>query len=131
MLCPNCGSTHISTDTRDIIYVYKGQKTLVPAVNGQFCEHCHESFLDVAESKRYSDAIMEFQKKVNANLIDPNFITSVRKKLKLDQKQAAEIFGGGVNAFSRYETGKATPPVALVKLLKVLDKHPSLLAEIS
>ncbi len=131
MLCPNCGSTHIGTDTRDFIYVYKGQKTLVPAVNGQFCKHCHESFLDVTESKRYSDAFMEFQKKVNANLIDPNFITSVRKKLKLDQKQAAEIFGGGVNAFSLYETGKATPPVALVKLLKVLDKHPSLLGEIS
>ncbi len=27
----------------------------------------------------------------------------VRKKLDLDQRQAAEIFGGGVNAFSRYE----------------------------
>lgn len=74
MLCPNCGLTHISIDARNIIYGYKGKKTTVPAVNGQFCEHCHESFLDVTESKRYSDAIMEFQKKVNANLIDPNFI---------------------------------------------------------
>lgn len=26
---------------------------------------------------------------------------SVRKKLALDQREAAEIFGGGVNAFSR------------------------------
>ena len=30
---------------------------------------------------------------------------------------AAAIFGGGVNAFSRYETGKTRPPLALVKLL--------------
>jgi HTH-type transcriptional regulator/antitoxin MqsA len=54
----------------------------------------------------------------------------VRKKLALDQREAAEIFGGGVNAFSRYETGKTKPPLALVKLLKVLDLHPELLDEI-
>ncbi|MBQ9724754.1 MAG: type II toxin-antitoxin system MqsA family antitoxin, partial [Neisseriaceae bacterium] len=44
--------------------------------------------------------------------------------------QAGALFGGGVNAFSRYETGKAQPPVALLKLFKILDKHPELIAEI-
>ena len=39
-------------------------------------------------------------------------------------------FGGGVNAFSRYENGKTKPPLALVKLLKVLDRHPDLLSEV-
>jgi hypothetical protein len=42
------------------------------------------------------------------------------QKFDLDQREAGEIFGGGVNAFSRYENGKTTPPVALVKLLKLL-----------
>ena len=41
-----------------------------------------------------------------------------------------EIFGGGVNAFSRYETGKTKPPLALVKLFKLLDRHPDLLNEV-
>ncbi|HEX9174301.1 MAG TPA: type II toxin-antitoxin system MqsA family antitoxin, partial [Telluria sp.] len=40
------------------------------------------------------------------------------------------LFGGGVNAFSRYETGTTKPPLALVKLLKLLDRHPDLLAEV-
>jgi HTH-type transcriptional regulator/antitoxin MqsA len=62
--------------------------------------------------------------------VDPEFIASVRKKLALDQREAAEIFGGGVNAFSRYENGKTKPPLALVKLFMVLDRHPGLLAEI-
>jgi HTH-type transcriptional regulator/antitoxin MqsA len=61
---------------------------------------------------------------------DPAFIVSVRRKLALDQPEAAEIFGGGVNAFSRYENGKTKPSLALVKLLKVLDRHPELLDEI-
>ena len=37
---------------------------------------------------------------------------------------------GGVNAFSRYETGRTKPPLALVKLLKLLDRHPELLEEV-
>jgi HTH-type transcriptional regulator/antitoxin MqsA len=71
-----------------------------------------------------------FSKQVNAAIVDPEFIVKVRKKLLLDQREAAEIFGGGVNAFSRYENGKTKPPLALVKLLKVLDRHPDLLDEI-
>jgi len=55
---------------------------------------------------------------------------SVRKKLAVDQREAAEIFGGGVNAFSRYGNGKTRPPLALVKLLRVLERHPDLLAEV-
>ena len=74
--------------------------------------------------------MFEFNKQVNTSTVDPAFIVSVRKKLALDQREAGEIFGGGVNAFSRYESGKTKPPLALVKLLKVLDRHPELLAEV-
>jgi HTH-type transcriptional regulator/antitoxin MqsA len=71
-----------------------------------------------------------FQRQVNAAYVDPSYIARVRKKLDLDQRQAADIFGGGVNAFSRYENGKTKPSLALVKLLKVLDRHPDLLNEV-
>ena len=87
--------------------------------------------LDADESRRVSTLMREFNQQINAALVDPAFITQVRKKLDLDQRQAAQIFGGGVNAFSRYENGKTKPPLSLVKLLRVLDKHPELLAEIA
>lgn len=99
-------------------------------MTGDYCPACDEAIFDAAESRRISVFMREFTKQVNASIVDPEFITRVRKKLQLDQKQAAEIFGGGVNAFSRYETGKAKPPVALVKLFRVLDRHPDLLDEI-
>jgi HTH-type transcriptional regulator / antitoxin MqsA len=86
--------------------------------------------LDGAESERVMREIQAFSRQVNAAIVDPAFIVKVRKKLALDQREAAEIFGGGVNAFSRYENGKTKPPLALVKLLKVLDRHPDLLNEI-
>jgi HTH-type transcriptional regulator/antitoxin MqsA len=74
--------------------------------------------------------MLAFNKRVNATIVDPTFIARVRRKLDLDQKQAAEIFGGGVNAFSRYETGRTKPPFALVQLLRLLDRHPDQLDEL-
>ena len=84
----------------------------------------------MAETERVMREMQAFHKQVNAATVAPSFIASVRKKLALDQREAAEIFGGGVNAFSRYENGKTKPPLALVKLLKVLDRHPDLLNEV-
>jgi len=130
MKCPVCGEAELICDTRDLPYTYKGETTLIPAVTGEFCPACAESILDAVESERVMREMRAFSKQINAAIVDPDFIVAVRKKLELDQREAAEIFGGGVNAFSRYENGKTKPPLALVKLLKVLDRHPELLKEI-
>lgn len=130
MKCPICGAAKLVHDTRDMPYTYKGETTTIAAVTGDFCPACGEVISDMTESVRTSALMLEFNKQVNAAIVDPGFIASVRKKLALDQRQAAEIFGGGVNAFSRYENGKTKPPLALVKLLKVLDRHPDLLDEV-
>jgi HTH-type transcriptional regulator/antitoxin MqsA len=130
MKCRLCGKAKLVRDTRDISYAYKGETTTIPAVRGEFCPACGESVLAAAESKRVSAAMLEFNKHVNASIVDPGFIARVRKKLSLDQRQAAAIFGGGPNAFSRYENGKTKPPLALVKLLMLLERHPNLLKEV-
>lgn len=68
-----------------------------------------ERVLNAAESARVSAAMLGFNREVNASIVDPAFIASVRKQLALDRRKAAEIFGGGINAFSRYENGKTKP----------------------
>ena len=130
MKCPICAGVELVHDTRNIPYTYKGESTTIPEVSGEFCPACGEAVLERSESARVSSLMLELNKQVNASIVDPAFIASVRKKLSLDQREAGEIFGGGVNAFSRYENGKTKPPLALVKLLKVLDRHPDLLAEV-
>jgi HTH-type transcriptional regulator/antitoxin MqsA len=130
MRCPVCGAADLIHDTRDIPYTYRGKTTIIPAVTGDFCPACDESVTDMAETDRVMREMRSFNMQINAAIVDPVFIATVRKKLNLGQKEAADIFGGGVNAFSRYENGKTKPPLALVKLLKVLDRHPNLLNEI-
>lgn len=130
MKCPVCGAANLIRDTRHLPYTYKGESTTIPDITGDFCPACNEVILDGSEGNRYSDLVGAFQRQVNAAIVDPGFIVSVRKKLELNQQEAGEIFGGGVNAFSRYEKGKTKPPLALVKLFKLLDRHPNLLDEI-
>ena len=130
MKCPICGAAELIHDTRDLSYTYKGETTIISAVTADFCPACDESITDMAETERVMREMQAFNRQVNAAIVDPGFIISVRKKLDLGQLEASEIFGGGINAFSRYENGKTKPPLALVKLFKLLDRHPDLLNEI-
>lgn len=130
MKCPVCGGAELIRDTRDQSYTYKGESTVIAEVTGDYCPACSESILGPTETDRVMREMSAFSKQVNAAIVDPRFIYAVRKKLDLDQQEAGLLFGGGVNAFSRYETGKTKPSLALVKLLKVLDKHPELLGEV-
>ncbi len=130
MKCPVCAAAELIHDTRDLPYTYKGESTTIATVTADFCPACDESITDMAETDRVVREMQAFNKQVNAAIVDPSFIMGVRKKLALGQREAAELFGGGVNAFSRYENGKTKPPLALVKLLKLLDRHPDLLHEV-
>lgn len=130
MKCPVCGAGELTRDTRDEEYTYKGETLIIPNVTADYCNECGESITDWQETERVMQAAAAFRQKINAKEADPIEIQTIRKKLRLNQQQAGEIFGGGVNAFSRYETGKATPPIALLKLLRLLDKHPALLDEV-
>lgn len=47
-------------------------------------------------------------------------LARIRKKLKLTRQEAARITGGGPNAFSRYERGKARPLPAVTNLFTFL-----------
>ncbi len=96
---------------------------------GEWCDACGEGVLSGADLKATNKQIREFQTRVDG-LLTSQEIRRIRKKLKLSQKQAAQLFGGGPNAFSRYERGETTPLRATSNLLRLLDNHPEQLQEL-
>lgn len=126
--CLNCGNGKMVHDTRDVPYEYKGHKAVVAAVRGWHCPECNEVEFDTGEGVRFAEAIKQIAHEIDAQ--EAAALARIRKKLKLTQKEAAMITGGGPNAFSRYELGKATPMPAVVNLFKLLDRHPELLDEL-
>ena len=114
---------------RDVPYTYKGHHTAISKVKGWHCFHCREVEFDVGEGVRFAETIKQFAKESDAR--EATELVRIRKKLKLTQQEAALLTGGGRNAFSRYELGKAKPLQSVTNLFKLLDKHPDLLDEIT
>jgi HTH-type transcriptional regulator/antitoxin MqsA len=129
MNCPECDGTMVH-EKRDMPYSYKGDVTMITGVEGNYCSDCDEVVLDLEESRRVSAAMLAFNKHVNAGILPPEYITNVRKKLGINRREAGVVFGGGPNAFSRYESGRTNPSTPLVLMLKLLDKYPELWVEV-
>lgn len=128
MNCPICGAAGLQKDCdREKQYTYRGYDTILHP-HGDWCPQCDELIMDDMQAAKAENQIREFINSVDNSY--PDFILKVRKKLGLSQKDAGELFGGGINAFSRYELGKTVPPLSLIVLLGLLDKHPHLLNEL-
>ncbi len=129
-LCSNCEEGHLHKGVRDVTIKSQKLSATVKKISGDFCDHCNEVEFDETtnSAQRYADAsdglLMQNRTAAAAAL------KMQRKKLKLTQGQASRLTGGGHNAFSRYETGAATPLPAVVNLFSLLDKHPEMLKEL-
>lgn len=130
MKCYVCENGDMRPTVRDVPHTYKGFETTIKNVQGYGCPACDEFAMSPEEAQRVSTEMLNFNTRINAEKGQGTFIAGVRKKLGLDQKAASQIFGGGINAFSRYETGKTEAAPSLIMLLRLLDNHPDLLKEI-
>lgn len=126
--CPVCGRGQLERRTQRQVFRYQG-KTFRYDQPGAWCDACHEGILDTADMDATERLLFDFRASVDGYLTTAE-IRRIRKKLGLTQKQAGQLFGGGHNAFSRYESGSARPPKSTDTLLRLLDTHPELLTEI-
>ena len=127
--CLNCGQKEMVHAARDVPYTYKGHHTVISKVKGWHCLNCGEVEFKAGEGVRFAEAIKQVAKEIDAK--EAAELLRIRKKLKLTQQEAALLTGGGRNAFSRYERGKAKPLQSVTNLFKLLDNHPDLLDEIT
>lgn len=126
--CLNCGQGILRHAVKDVPYTYKGHATVVTKVAGWHCPKCKDVEFDSGEGRRFAAAIKRIAAEIDAQ--EAAELARIRKKLKLTQLQAARITGGGPNAFSRYERGKARPLPAVTNLFRLLDLHPELLNDL-
>lgn len=129
MKCPLCGKGALVTEVREETCEYLG-KSITIAMPGKYCLSCGEGIFSASETGHYLETVKVFRAQVDAEPLPPSEIRKVRKRLKLTQKQAGEIFGGGIRAFSQYERGITRPGKAADTLLRLLYRHPELLNEV-
>jgi HTH-type transcriptional regulator/antitoxin MqsA len=127
-ICPQCGAAMRRKESRTEVIEFGGESTRVTGLSGWFCTACDEAIFDDDSARRYGEAgdalIAQARQRRQAE------IRRIRKKLGLTQIEAGKVVGVGKVAFSRYERGETQAPEPLVKLLRLVDRHPELLGEI-
>lgn len=130
MKCPVCDKGKLAREIRQVLYRYRGRTTTIRQ-RGRYCSACGEAILSATEAESYMRAIKIFRARIDAEPLTPAEVRRIRKRLGLTQRQADEIFDGGPYSFSQYERGTAQQSKLTDKLLRLLDKHPELIAELA
>jgi HTH-type transcriptional regulator/antitoxin MqsA len=119
-LCPICGEGHVTAQVQMVENEYKGQKTHLP-LHYKLCDTCTSDFAGAAESKLNRRALMAWRKQVDG-LLTGEEITALRRLYKMTQGQAAQLFGGGPVAFTKYENDDVVQSEAMDTLLRLVRR---------
>lgn len=126
--CTACGSDSVRERSARESLRYKGQDIDV-VVAFSVCDVCGDEFL-TTEQIRVNDRAVVAAKRKTDGLLSPDEVKYARQALGLNQEQAARLFGGGRNAFSKYERGEVAQSVAMDRLIRICRAHPELLEEL-
>lgn len=120
--CPVTGETMVR-DTRPMTITYKGHSTTFD-MPGWYCDASGESVHSGADMK-VSDRALNALKAHVEGVIRPQEVKRIRTRLKLTQKEAGLLIGGGPNAFQKYERGDILTSHAVTSALLLLERDPA------
>jgi len=120
--CKKCQDGDMVLKTENEELHYRGKPLVVPLAYHE-CDSCGFDIVSHELMVKRNAIVKEAKRKADG-LYSPEEIAAARDRLELTQAEAAELFGGGRNAFSKYERGEVTQSLALDILMKILVKHP-------
>jgi len=94
------------------------------------CPECASVFTD-EDQARHNLVVTQIATGQEPRYLLPEQIRTWRGGIGLTQREAARLLGGGLNAFSKYETGEVTQSDAMDNLLWLVMRHPGLLSDLA
>lgn len=125
--CPACGARATFATRADTV-TYKGHSARV-LIPGYWCGKCGEAVLGPVALQKSEAAFLALRARVEG-VLGPRDVTAIRVRLKLSQRRAGELLGGGPRAFQKYEAGTQQVSVPMTNLLRLLARDPRRMAEL-
>lgn len=128
-LCPLCAAGQLIEHTHERQEEIDGHAIVISGLLHSLCTHCGEYITTPNQSRHNKRVLIEARQRAveardHAERLTPSDILRIRKKLGVTQVQAARVFGGGQNAFSKYENAEVAPSEGMEKLLRLADSLP-------
>lgn len=126
LLCEECGVGRLQPSEWMSDFKHGDGTIHVAGLECYVCDHCGADPVFTDQIRRNQLKIADAKRKADGLLAGAD-IGSIREHLGLSQQRAAQLFGGGTNAFSKYERGEVLQSVAMDRLLKATAFFPGLL----
>ncbi|MFT4929826.1 MAG: HTH-type transcriptional regulator/antitoxin MqsA [Phenylobacterium sp.] len=126
--CKYCQSENIDHLSSQEIILYKGGELDI-VIDYSVCCHCKREFISKQQILN-NDTRLRDAKKIADGLLTSTEIYNARVSLDLTQEQASLVFGGGRNAFSKYERAEVSQSIAMDKLIRTCLRHPNVFKEL-
>jgi len=127
--CKLCQSENITDFVEVEGVTYKGSELQV-SIAYSVCNDCKREFISKPQILQ-NEAALRNAKKEFDGLLSSEEIVRARQELSLTQEQASRVFGGGRNAFSKYERGEVSQSVAMDKLIRICLNHRDVFQELA
>ena len=117
--CPVCGKGTWNPQADGSYKFRHGRRSHI--VSGQHyavCDQCGTRGYLPKQRDANQKLVLEYKKSL-PGYISPSDVLALREKYILTQEQAALIFGGGKQGFSKWECGKAAPAGPTARLIKL------------
>lgn len=127
--CPVCGVGTLVAHRHERKETLDSHSYVIRGLLHSICDHCNERVTtpdQLRQNKRLiADArVRAVAERDQAQRLKPCDILRIRKNLGITQAQAARVFGGGANAFSKYENGEVEPSDGMERLLRLAASVP-------
>lgn len=116
-VCPACGEGRLEARESTQQVEHAGVEETIP-LHYAVCDVCGSEVAEAEEARANKRAMMTFRKHAEG-LLTGSEMREARRALRLTQSQAAQLFGGGKVAFSRYENDDIAQSEAMDSLVRV------------
>jgi len=122
-ICPICETGSLSEQVHTGEIQYRDRAVRVPGLEYSECNNCEADPVLAEQAKRNQVRFADTRRKIDG-LLSSSDIRKARRYLGLTQHAASSVFGGGLNAFSKYERGEVIQSEAMDKLIRVTCRYP-------
>jgi len=125
--CSNCDAPALAPLTYSNHFKHGHSSIQVDGLTCLVCAKCGTEIITPEQVRANHRVIADAKRKADG-LLTGDEIRAIRERLALTQQQAALVFGGGANAFSKYECGDVIQSVGMDRLMRVTAHFPLILA---
>lgn len=125
LICPVCEQGSLRAEVYSAEFQHNGKPLVVDGLERNRCDACEADPVLTDQIKRNQLRICDAKRRADGYLTGGE-IKAVRERLRLSQSEAAALFGGGANAFSKYERGEVIQSLPMDRLIRSASSFPLL-----